>query len=75
MQQQVTINTNPPCGFTLYPSSSVVRTYGLSKREYFAGQAIIGMLQGRKLSESPDGAISRKAVKLADALIDALNKE
>lgn len=50
-------------------------TGGLTKREYFAAQAMFGMCVGRKLSESPEAAIGRKAVKLANALIAALNEE
>jgi len=55
-----------------YPSS-VVRD-GLTKREYFAAMALSGMCYGRKLSETPEAALTKKAVKMADALIEALNK-
>jgi len=48
---------------------------GLTKREHFAAMAMQGMCVGRKLSESPEMAITNKAVKMADALIKALNAE
>ena len=58
--------------------ASIDGTYdvpGLTKREYFAAMALGAISGGRKLSELAEGAFTRKAVKLADALIEALNKE
>lgn len=58
---------------------------GLTKREYFAAMAMQGLLSnnyGEKLNElsewmgvTPQQAVVTMAVELADALIEALNKE
>lgn len=54
---------------------------GLTKREYFAAAALQGVLanphDNAKKTEGMtiDAAIARVAVNLADALIEALNKE
>jgi len=51
---------------------------GLTKREFFATQALVGLVQrsqyrDRELIEMP--SIANIAVQFADALIEALNKE
>jgi hypothetical protein len=46
--------------------------YGLTKREYFAAMAMQGIASDETLSFF---GIAEKAVKQADALIDALNKK
>lgn len=51
---------------------------GLTKREFFATQALVGLVQrtqyrDRELIEMP--SIADAAVKFADALIEALNKK
>jgi hypothetical protein len=62
----------------LDPNGSFTQ-YGLTKREYFAGLAMQGMLvnggmtQGGGKTHSPDG-ISELAVLHADALLEALSK-
>lgn len=50
-----------------------IQCYGLSKREYFAGRAMQGMVStghGYKMS-----VLARKSVELADELIKALNEQ
>lgn len=46
--------------------------YGLTKREYFAAMAIQGMAYELDYDEE---VYAKNAVKLADALIEALNKD
>lgn len=48
--------------------------YGLSKREYFAAMAMQNMAYVQ-LEDDKEDFIAREAVKLADALIKALNEE
>ena len=51
-----------------------VYNHGLTKREYFAAMAMQGIL-GYALDRSvDDDSIANKAVKIADALINELNK-
>lgn len=47
---------------------------GLSKREYFAAMATIGILSSGRVNVV-DSDISRYSVEHADALIEALNKQ
>ena len=54
--------------------------YGLTKREYFAACALQGVIASDMKSNIPHGVppeavLSLMAVKIADALISALNKE
>lgn len=63
-----------PCGDT--PHGFQGGSYGLTKREYFAGL----IAQGLSADNWPDvqinpGVIARDAVKLADALLEALSSE
>lgn len=56
-----------------------VYSQGLTKREYFAGLAMQGMLANRNIVESLTRTeiewVSEKSVILADALIEQLTKE
>ena len=47
---------------------------GLTKREYFAGQAMMGLLVTGVLDDHDCEIIAKHAVNQADALINALNK-
>ena len=47
---------------------------GLTKREYFAAMALQGALANKFAHERTIEMITESAVKLADALIDELNK-
>lgn len=47
---------------------------GLTKREYFAANALRGLLSEWPHTSSHE-SLARDAVKFADALIDALNKK
>lgn len=51
-------------------------TCGLTKREYFAGLAMQGMLSGEYREATPDQAkwVSKNAVEQADALLAELEK-
>lgn len=48
---------------------------GLTKREYFAGLAMQGMLSNRDYTETNSAQLARGSVVQADALIAALNTE
>lgn len=50
-------------------------TGGLTKREWFAGLAMQGVLAGPDSPNFEDDSVARSAVDLADALIAALNEE
>ena len=52
----------------------VAERNGLTKREYFAAQALRGLLTEWPCTSSHK-SIADDAVKFADALIDALNKK
>ncbi|MCL2609791.1 MAG: hypothetical protein FWD94_07820 [Treponema sp.] len=43
--------------------------YGMSLRDWFAGQALVGVLAGLKPGEYPYGEIVRSCYLLADAMI------
>lgn len=63
-------------GGPAFPPMVPDKGYGLSKREYFSGQAIAGLcasLKYRPSSEPHD--LAQTAVKLADALLAELAKE
>lgn len=47
---------------------------GLTKREYFAAMAMQGALANKSAHERTIEMITESAVKLADALIEELNK-
>lgn len=47
---------------------------GLTKREYFAAMALQGALANKSAHERTIEMITESAVKLADALIEELNK-
>ena len=48
---------------------------GLTKREYFAAMAMQGALANKSAHERTIEMITESAVKLADALIEELNKK
>lgn len=47
---------------------------GLTKREYYAGLAMSGMLASYHTSTPESNLIAERAVQYADALINELNK-
>ena len=55
-----------------YPNKQVSSWKGLTKREYFAAMAMQGLLADYESEYIED--YSKYAVKLADALIEELNK-
>lgn len=68
-----------PC--SSYDGHDIPGSDGLTKREYFTGQALIGLL-ANNVYHNPNeknkmiqvGALAETAVKYADAVIDALSK-
>lgn len=55
-----------------------VHNYGLTKREYFAGQALIGLSMGRITAELKQGEccdVAEMAILIADELLKQLNDE
>jgi hypothetical protein len=48
---------------------------GLTKREWFAGQALLGILSGSLIPNESPRAFAMDSVNLADALIEELNKK
>lgn len=52
------------------PADNIEVHFGLTKREYFAAAALFGLAH-----QSAEDLTVAKAVRLADALIAALNKE
>jgi hypothetical protein len=53
----------------------VLAKTGLTKREYFAAMAMHSALSDAHISKFSPSFIADEAVKQADALIEALNKE
>lgn len=51
------------------------RTYGLTKREYFAAMALQGLLANQNLTNIDDATIAMTCIDAADALINALNQK
>ncbi len=51
--------------------TSAVPFLGLSKREWFAGMALQGMIASGDANDNPVGVIAQEAYKLADAMIRA----
>lgn len=58
-----------------FPGSSVYQRACLTKREYFAAKALQGLADRWGVDESRFKEAAKRAVALADALIDALNEE
>ena len=70
-------NGNEPAHSFSVDENANVTFYGLDKREYFASQAMQGLLASPdywKLAKGNPNYFSHKAVELADALISELNK-
>ena len=60
---------------TLSPVSGTVFNKGLTKREYFSAMAMQGILSMAKIwPDNGYNKLARSSVKIADALIDALNE-
>lgn len=51
-----------------------VRFPGITKRDYFAAQALVGILSSPSLNTNDIGAMARSAVMVADAMISALGE-
>jgi hypothetical protein len=62
-------NNGSECAFAMYDSNNDETTFGLSKREYFAGLAMQAIIQNGKYSEIE---IPICAVNFADELLQAL---
>ena len=59
-----------------FPSTRDTQTWGLTKREYFASQALAGLLANPKIYYSDDvdlREMASSAVVAADVLIEELN--
>lgn len=60
---------------TAFPfETSLAKADGLTKREYFAGLAMQGMMSSKYHGEFLGKGLSRIAVKMADELLKELNK-
>ena len=46
---------------------------GMSRRDYFAGQALVGMLGNPMYDENSSANVAQQAVMQADAMLKALN--
>ncbi len=62
-------NNGGDCAFAYYDSNNSMDTFGLSKREYFAGLALQAVISTGNYSELEIGICS---VNFADALLEAL---
>lgn len=59
-----------------FPSTRDTQTWGLTKRELFAAMLLQGILANdSRVGTSMYPIIAQNAAKLADALIEALNRE
>lgn len=61
-------------GFTTSDGSSHVNENGVSKREYFAGIAMQGLLSSVDIINFESESLVSDAVRISDELINALNK-
>ena len=57
-----------------YSDDNIYKSNGLTKREYFAALAMQGALANKSAHERTIEMITESSVKLADALIEELNK-
>lgn len=83
------MKTNPNDPISADPGRAAVSTFsnqdplslpeGLTKREYFAAMALTGIMtmvaNGRHSAPGGEVSVAETAVRQADALIEALNKE
>ena len=51
------------------------RWYGLSRREWFAGQALAGIIANSGVADPNAGAVARLCFKIADAMLVQADKE
>ena len=61
---------------TAFPSTELM-TFGLTKREYFAAMALLGLLSDRQYNQALSWRVNdytNNAVEIADELIESLNK-
>jgi hypothetical protein len=63
--------TDPAFPFSVSKGKQVIEGVGLTKREYFAGLAMQGLLHGPTAAMAADYAAN--AVQMADALLAALS--
>ena len=68
-------NPNHPAFRNPYEAQSNGDFPGLTKREYFAGQALMGILANQMNTGPAADVQAAEAVEHADALIAALNKD
>lgn len=57
-----------------FANGNMELNYGLTKREYFAGQIMIGVLSQPQDMSMSNAKMASWAVKVADALIEELSK-
>jgi hypothetical protein len=55
--------------------SKEVFQWGLTKREYFAGLAMQGMLSNSNFTNSTNDLIAIWSIQIADSLLEQLNKQ
>jgi hypothetical protein len=69
-----TKSSDPAVGFSsAFSDNSTLVSPGLTKREYFAAIAMLGMLCNAPIGSS-GVELAETSTKMADALIEALNK-
>jgi hypothetical protein len=56
------------------PTISDREVYGLTKREYFAGLAMQGMMANQGLNSYENNTIAKWSIEMADALLAELDK-
>ncbi len=55
-------------------ANSVIRTGGITKRQYFAAHALMGILGSGEILPTNEKKAAKLAVQLADALLEELSK-
>ena len=65
-------NPNDPA-FQIFEYASGIKTYGLTKREYFAAMALLQEFADARVCKPKE--LAKLAVETADALIAELSKE
>ena len=68
-------NSNAKVEYNDYTKTQYRENTGLTKREYFAGLAMQGILSNFAAKNLKASSVSKEALFHADALIEALNKK
>jgi hypothetical protein len=61
--------------FPTISDECVSHQWGLSKREYFAGLAMQGMLSNSNFTNNTNDLIAIWSIQIADSLLEQLNKQ